>query len=333
MTSTSRIAESDPRFGTTDLQSDSAALCEPRPCGPSLPNLVRIGGSRPDSAAFDISDSALPDALRESEPRHFWFAGRNRVILAAIKRLGLRPPARIMDIGCGSGMVLQALLRAGYRADGIEMHAPLCERAADACPRATIHQMDVLRHEMSSLHGRYAAVGMFDVLEHIADPTAILRDAARYTKDEGLILGTVPALSGLWSRLDELVGHRRRYNRQTLGAELVHAGLRPVRIDYFFQSLVFPIWLHRHLGRNAPVDAPQARRVFLRRALAVPAPAVNTAFRAICAAERACGRLLPLRRLPGASLFFAARVDRTDANANRRDSTVSGRGQHDRPSR
>ncbi len=58
--------------------------------------------------------------------------------------------------------------------------------------------------------GSIDLVVAFDVLEHILDDAAALREVERVLRPGGCLLVTVPADMDLWSAHDEAVGHVRR---------------------------------------------------------------------------------------------------------------------------
>jgi SAM-dependent methyltransferase len=87
--------------------------------------------------------------------------------------------------------------------------------------------------------GAYAVVTMLDVLEHLEDDVAALREVARILRPGGIVLITVPAFSFLWSRHDELAHHYRRYRRFELCRRLREAGLEPQFVSYF-NFFLFP---------------------------------------------------------------------------------------------
>lgn len=269
------------------------------------PNLVLINPTEEACPDFDISDASVRENLYHSQPRHFWFASRNAVIVQMMQRAGLAPPARFLEVGCGTGTVLAHLVSCGYQAEGVDMHYELSRRAATHCPQARIYCLDVMKADYGALKRGYHGLGLFDVLEHIADTAPFLSRCADLVAEGGMIVGTVPALQSLWSTFDR--GHYRRYYRDTLGQELEAAGLRPVLISYFFQTLVPPIWVQRKRIGHARTEGSAEWPLAAEQALKVPPWPINTAFRAACFVERALSRLLPLGHLPGASLFFAAR--------------------------
>ena len=66
------------------------------------------------------------------------------------------------------------------------------------------------------------------VLEHIDDDVGALKEIRRVLKPGGALFIYVPAFEQCWSKMDDVVGHRRRYTRETLAARLRHAGLQPM---------------------------------------------------------------------------------------------------------
>lgn len=53
--------------------------------------------------------------------RHPWWRARSALTLALLDRLGVRPPAKVLDAGCGWGTTLEALEAGGYRAVGADI--------------------------------------------------------------------------------------------------------------------------------------------------------------------------------------------------------------------
>src|SRR6266568_177231 len=119
----------------------------------------------PTSYPIDGNEACLP-----VEEESFWFAHRNRAILAALRRF---PPADgpIFDLGAGNGYVAAALERAGFPVIAIE---PNRAGAANAVAR---HVTNVVCGGLPSTAFRPAtagAIGLFDVLEHVEDDRAFL---------------------------------------------------------------------------------------------------------------------------------------------------------------
>jgi SAM-dependent methyltransferase len=93
----------------------------------------------------------------------------------------------------------------------------------------------------------YDVIGSFDVLEHIEEDEKVLSELWRATK-HGLIL-TVPQHQFLWSAVDELGGHKRRYSAVELRAKLEKAGFTIVRMTSFV-SLLLPLFVLSRLKKR-----------------------------------------------------------------------------------
>ena len=280
---------------------------------PSPPNLS-VFDSAPEAAAdFDISDPELLRMLESSQQSHFWFRARNRQILDFLAEGGVRPPAKILEVGCGSGTVLSALATAGYRAAGVEMHRELARRAAERSPSARVFSANVFEPPGELVAcGPFDAVAFFDVLEHLESPDRVLRSCARLLAPGGSLVGTLPALASLWSDYDEFAGHRLRYDRAVLAALFARAGLPAPRAAYFFQALLPGMLLRRMLVGRGRAVGDEGRRAAQHRALDAPGPFWNAVLSAACAAERGIRRAVSLDTVPGASLWFSARIAAPD---------------------
>jgi SAM-dependent methyltransferase len=79
-----------------------------------------------------------------------------------------------------------------------------------------------------------------DVIEHLEDDLAALRELRRTVAPGGALLVTVPAYQWLWSGHDEINHHHRRYTRRSLQRVAEQAGWEQVRTTYF-NSLLLPV--------------------------------------------------------------------------------------------
>jgi 2-polyprenyl-3-methyl-5-hydroxy-6-metoxy-1,4-benzoquinol methylase len=254
----------------------------------------------PDDPAFDISDSADVAALLTAENKHFWHLARNRYILARLGRLGVSPPARVIDLGCGAGCVARELVRAGYDTTGVDGHRSLIDIARSRSPSAEFHCRD-LRRGVSDLPAEAFDVAcLFDVIEHLDDPKQALETAMTLARPGGFVVGTVPALMALWSGIDEHAGHKLRYSRATLHQVLAGVeGATIVEVSAFFRSLVPMMWVQRRF------IGPRGRPSASVKNLTVPPAPVNAALLALVTLEHIVAPALDKVRVPGASLWFA----------------------------
>ena len=89
-----------------------------------------------------------------------------------------------------------------------------------------------------------AYVYSLNVLEHVADDAAVIRELARRIRPGGRLLLYLPAFDLLYSSMDRKVGHHRRYTRAGASALLAETGLTIVMARYedflgFFATLAF----------------------------------------------------------------------------------------------
>lgn len=88
----------------------------------------------------------------------------------------------------------------------------------------------------------YHTVILVNVLEHIEDDVGALNEFCRILKPGGHLLLFVPALKFLYSDLDKMVGHFRRYQKPELNERVTNAGFEIIRSRYFDTIGVFPWW-------------------------------------------------------------------------------------------
>jgi len=235
--------------------------------------------------------------LEDLEARHYWFAARSRLILAALRRrLGSLEGRRILDVGCGTGLVLAALERCETITCGLDRRLSALQHA-----RARVQG-----HLIRNQSGRVPFTGQFDVtlacdvIEHVEDDVALLREMLRATRRGGILLVTVPASPRLWSAYDEVAGHRRRYTRRTLVRALAMAGFERICARYF-SCLPYPALLLQR--RSLPTaDGPDERAKLVRDALRVPPAPINALLSFATFVEMPLARICPF----GGSLIATA---------------------------
>jgi SAM-dependent methyltransferase len=172
----------------------------------------------------------------ELEDRHWWFVGRREVLLSVLaQRLGDQRDLSTLDFGCGTGTMAGHLARFG--------HVQAVDSDAEAVAFCRRRGLSEVRQMQGSIlpfgDGEFDLVTSFDVLEHIEDDLAALRELRRVLKPGGTLLCAVPAFPFLWGIQDEISHHFRRYVRPQLRARLEGAGFNVIRVSHF-NSILFP---------------------------------------------------------------------------------------------
>ena len=98
-----------------------------------------------------------------------------------------------------------------------------------------------------------------NVLEHIKDDLKILKIMRMKLKDDGKLFLYVPANMILWTKLDDIVGHYRRYDRNSLKKLCKNAGFRIEKIYYadslgFFITIIWKL-LDKFLNKSLPSNS------------------------------------------------------------------------------
>jgi SAM-dependent methyltransferase len=187
----------------------------------------------------------------EVEDKHWWFIGRRRVILRLLDLYFAErdsEPREILDVGCGTGMMLGYL--AGY---GTVRGVDADERAVSFCKKRGLDNVSLFDGlTLPFADNTFDLVTMFDVLEHIEDDRSAIGEVFRVLKAGGTFMITVPAYRFLWGPQDEINLHKRRYNAPQLAARINEQGFKIAKLSYF-NTLLFPgIAGIRLLRRLAP---------------------------------------------------------------------------------
>lgn len=148
------------------------------------------------------------------------------------RRLG--DDASLLDAGCGTGGLIRRLVprRSGWRWTGIELSPVAVGLARDRIGAIA----DLLTGSVTALpfeNCTFDAVVAADVLYHLDDDMAALREFHRVLRPDGILVVNVPSYRWLWSYHDEAVDGRRRYGRGELLKKIGHAGFARSRATHW----------------------------------------------------------------------------------------------------
>jgi len=153
---------------------------------------------------------------------HFWMQWRHCLLVRALQCAG-DDVRNALEIGCGHGVAREMLERdLGIPVDGCDLNRTALETAKPG--KGNLFVYNIL-DQKSSLLGRYDAVLLLDVIEHIDDDAAFVRAALRHLRSGGIVAVNVPANMMLFSDYDRVAGHVRRYTRHGLRGLLESCGV------------------------------------------------------------------------------------------------------------
>ena len=162
----------------------------------------------------------------------------NRFLLDAVRSRAPRA-GRVLDFGAGGGQFAVPLAQLGFDVTALEPDERLRSRIAAGGVRAVAGPDELPAASLDYIY-------TLNVLEHIQDDVAALRELRSKLKAGGSVLIYVPAFPILYTSMDAKVGHVRRYTRKTLVAAVRTAGFTIERVAYvdslgFFATLVFKL--------------------------------------------------------------------------------------------
>lgn len=194
--------------------------------------------------------------MRRVEQSHWWYVGRRRIIrgflvsisplinAAAALRDG-KPRPEILDVGCGTGANLELLSEFGD-ASGVDVSA---DAVAFCDARGLENVKQAVAEALPFEDGSFELVTSLDVIEHLDDDVAGLKEMRRVLRPDGRVLLVVPAFMFLWGVQDDVSNHRRRYTLSGLRQAVLNAGFEIERASYWNISFFFPTLLGRILMR------------------------------------------------------------------------------------
>lgn len=144
----------------------------------------------------------------------------------------LPPGARVLDVGCATGFFLDLVARRGAEPYGVEVSPYAARVAAARFPgRIVCGELAGAGYPAEMFH----AVFLSDVVEHVLDPAALLREVFRVLRPGGCVVVTTPdaespgarLLGRHWYHLKE--EHLVYFTRRALRYALARAGFRALR--------------------------------------------------------------------------------------------------------
>jgi len=177
--------------------------------------------------------------LAETEDRMWYFRALHRRLAHWLARLRPAGPARVLDAGCGTGGFIRFLSATdhGWQLTGVDV-SPVACGLARARTGAEIIEASITALPFAD--GSFDAIVTGDVIYHVEDAAAVLREFARCVRPGGVVLVNEPAYRWLWSYHDDAVESKHRFTRPELVGLFQSAGLE-VRFASYANMLALPL--------------------------------------------------------------------------------------------
>lgn len=111
---------------------------------------------------------------------------------------------RVLDLGCGDGYLGAILARRGYEVIGVD------RAGGSVPPGVTLIEAD-LDAGLPPLPGQFDFVLCADILEHLRDPLALLRQLPGLLAPSGVLVASLPNSGNIYFRLNILAGRFPRH--------------------------------------------------------------------------------------------------------------------------
>lgn len=189
----------------------------------------------------------LYSELYAVENSHWWHRHKRLAVIRLLDKLNITQ-GRILDIGCGTGKMLEELKQSGWEAEGIDKSV-LAQK--ECLKRGLKIKLADAAERLPFKNNSFRIVLALDFLEHIQDDQKVVREIKRVLKPNGIILVSVPAYPKLYTYWDKMLGHQRRYSSHGLKQLFSQADLKVIFLSYYFSWLLIPVLAIRLIKKNA----------------------------------------------------------------------------------
>lgn len=186
-------------------------------------------------------DKSKYEELKLTDSIYWWSVGKRNIFCNLIKHFEKDNlcKKRILDIGCGMGLLIGKLLEMSdevYACDP-ELEAVLfCKESNN---KANIEKGG-LPNSIPFGDATFDVIVASDVLEHVEDDGAAVKTIYNRLNSSGRVYISVPALQSMWSYNDVLNHHFRRYSYKELETLIKENGFE-IELLSFYNSRLFPI--------------------------------------------------------------------------------------------
>lgn len=179
--------------------------------------------------------------MNDVEDKHWWFVGRRAILESFLQRIAddlktKHETLRILDVGCGTGANLEMLADFG-NSEGVDVS----DDALEFCRKKGLKVHKGLAESLPFEDESFEIVTALDVVEHLDDDVAGLKEMHRILKTGGKTLIFVPAFMWLWGVQDDISNHRIRYTKKQIVERLEKAGFTIERATYANWTFFAPI--------------------------------------------------------------------------------------------
>ena len=166
---------------------------------------------------------------------------------------------KILEIGSGIGNLSKffvdkemSICLSDYDPDYINILSDKFPQLSSSIIKIDLSDPDFEFNNLSS-KSSFDSIFLLNVLEHIEDDNRAVRNCIYLLKPGGTLLILVPSYSLLFSKMDVLLGHFRRYTKRSISDVLKKNGML-IRKTFYFNALGLAGWLWNKIFNNAEIS-------------------------------------------------------------------------------
>ncbi|MFH1867868.1 MAG: methyltransferase domain-containing protein [Candidatus Omnitrophota bacterium] len=178
--------------------------------------------------------------------------GRRIAARSLLKKIGkikkYSAGSKMLDVGCGTGFLLDEARKAGWDAHGVEI-SKWAANYADKELKLKVYNTTL--NEKKFPDKNFDLIILQDVIEHLIDPKAVIKEARRILSNDGILYINTPDIESLPSRLLRARWwginrfHLYYFSKKTLDTMLEAAGFKSIRYCSHARTFSSGYWLER----------------------------------------------------------------------------------------
>lgn len=183
----------------------------------------------------------------------YFFPGRRNDVDFSVMYLSDKSDGRLLEIGCGSGSMLEFMGSLGWRTEGLDIDPAAVAKARERGLSVSLGTLEEQRYEENT----FDAVIMSHVIEHVPDPESLLRECLRILKPGGALSLVTPNTESAgrllfgrsWLHLDP-PRHLTLFNTKTINKLAQKAGFNRIRTRTTIRDAHNLFWASYSIRRN-----------------------------------------------------------------------------------
>lgn len=183
--------------------------------------------------------------LYEKVIDEFYLKSKNERVETFIKDLRrlekiFRKKGKLLDVGCGPGLFLKAAKESGWDVKGVEL-------SKWACDYARKQGLIVYNKELDNckiIKEEFDVITLWDVIEHVTDPSGLLKEGNRILKKDGILVIDTPNVDSFFAKLrgrkwgDFIRMHIYYFSPKTIRLLLEKNGFKIIKMENHSRVIV-----------------------------------------------------------------------------------------------